>query len=103
MLIIPPPRTNAQRQAAFQASHPGYDRRRIARKRAAAKRGAALLLAEITAKLAAEAEATSQAVTLANKPPLLLPAPVRDETIAAIESLALFREISTAKVALPRE
>lgn len=100
MITIPRPMSNAERQRRFQASHPGYDRRRIARKRASANRGAALLLAEITAKLAAEAEATSQAVALATKSPLLLPAPVRDETMAAIESLALLSEISTAKVAL---
>jgi hypothetical protein len=94
-LSIPPPMSNAERQRRFQAAHPGYDRRRKARQRAAAKRVEAQHRAE-RLRAAQAAEATPQ--TLALPAPVqvmlipvpatrLLPAPVEVPALAAIDEL----------------
>jgi hypothetical protein len=61
MLRPAPPLSNAQRQREFQASHPGYDRRRKARQRASSKRAIALRLAALEAQIAEEKAAEAKA------------------------------------------
>lgn len=57
MVRIPPPTSNAQRQAEFRAAHPGYFRKyRINRR--------ALTLAEQNAKFMADEAATAVALTM---------------------------------------
>jgi hypothetical protein len=99
MLIPAPPLTNAQRQWMFQAAHPGYDRRRKARKRAGLKAHSAKTKA---ARAAAEALATASAqippAPLALPPPpvrLMLPAPVTDPAMSALNALAENRHQSS--------
>ena len=77
MLVIPPPMSNAERQRRFQASHPGYDRRRKSRRRGSAKRAAAQLLVALQAK-AAEAK----------REVLMLPAPVENLVLVELNALA---------------
>ncbi|MGB7160698.1 MAG: hypothetical protein WBD40_21720 [Tepidisphaeraceae bacterium] len=84
MVIIPPPLSNAERQRLFQLRHPGYDRRRKSRERASAKRGAAQLFAALQAKAAAEA----------NRPVLMLPAPVENPVLVELDALAAARASS---------
>jgi hypothetical protein len=85
--------SSAERQRKFQAAHPGYDRRRKARLRAACKTETKRRLAELFAKAAARAQAVpSQAVgaSVADpgvKPVLMLPAPADDPTIDALDML----------------
>src|SRR5687768_6796653 len=83
-----PAMSNAERQRRFQDAHPGYDRRRKARQRAAAKRGAALLLKALHAKAAEAAPAE----------PLALPAPL---AVPAVPVLAVARLALPAPVVDP--
>ena len=83
MLSIPPPDSTYERQRRFQERHPEYDRRRKARQRAMEKRASErfpALWAEITARVAAAAQAT--------RPVLMLPAPVEDPAMAELNGLA---------------
>ena len=84
--------SNLERQRRFQASHPGYDRRRVARKRAAVKRGAAQRLAALAAQAAA-AEAKPQV--------LMLPAPVEDPVVVELNALATSHATSPAPEPVP--
>jgi len=106
MMRYPSPKSNAERQREFQARNPGYDCRRKATERAGARRDAARFLAKMRASAAAQAvaEVTPPPIAVATERPLLLlPAPVRDETIAAIEALALSISAVAARVPLRRE
>ena len=58
MLKPAPPLTTAQRQAMFQASHPGYDRRRKARGRLS-REARRLKQVALLAQLRAEAESAA--------------------------------------------
>jgi hypothetical protein len=70
MLIPAGPMSNAERQRRFQAAHPGYDRRRKARRRAALKRSSKKGMDEHLAVLRAE-----QATMASDAPALPAPAP----------------------------
>ena len=99
--------SNAERQRKFQQANPGYDRRRKARERAMSKRDLAQRRAEaaalaLAAHAAAHAAATAQTppATIqipANKPLLMLPAPVKDPWMAEIEALAAARKSQCAE------
>jgi hypothetical protein len=82
MLRPAPPLTNVQRQAAFQAAHPGYDRRRKARQRA--------VLDRLSAKRRrAQGLAPGQSMPVEAKPqPLMLPAPVENPVLVELNALA---------------
>ena len=82
MLLRAPPLTNVQRQAMFQAAHPGYDRRRKGRQRASLDR----LLAK---RRAAQGLAPGQSMAVEPKPQLLmLPAPVENPMLVELNALA---------------
>jgi hypothetical protein len=83
-----PAMTNAERQRKFQDAHPGYDRRRKARERAMAKRGAALFVPAMPVPAVAR---------------LALPAPVVDPVMAELEALgaALASSRARARAAQP--
>jgi hypothetical protein len=99
--------SNAERQRKFQQANPGYDRRRKARERGMSKRDVARRRAEaaalaLAAHAAAHAAATTQTMTAtiqipANKPLLMLPAPVKDPWMAEIEALAAARKSQAAQ------
>jgi len=105
--------SNAERQRKFQQANPGYDRRRKARERGMSKRAVAqrraqaqaLALAQQAqmAKAAATAETmTAETMTAtihipANKPLLMLPAPIKDPWMAEIEALATARQSQPAE------
>lgn len=76
MLLPAPPLSNAQRQRDFQARHPGYDRKRKARQRAAFNAAAKAARA---AREAMNAPATAQ--------PPALPAPVVDPVMIAMNEM----------------
>jgi hypothetical protein len=69
--------SNAERQKRFQAANPGYDARRKARERGMAMRAVQRARAAIRAHAAAAA----------NRPVLMLPAPVEDPIIAELNAL----------------
>ena len=105
-----PPMSNAERQRRFQAAHPGYDRRRKARERAMAGRGAALFVTALRAKAAeaAPAEALVLAAPLAVPAVpvpmvarLALPAPVVDPVMAELDALRAALASPRAREALP--
>jgi hypothetical protein len=115
MLRPSPPMSNSERQQRFQDAHPGYDRRRKARGRAAAKRGAAQMLEALRVAAAesrdaemAPAEALAAPVPVAipvmsepTTPRLCLPAPVVDPMIAEINALRARLGSLEACAALP--
>ena len=93
MLIIPPPMSNAERQRRFRERNPGYYARIQARKRASAKRGAALILAKVRAELAAKETAAKAAAAMpAAKPMLMLPVPAELPQISAGINVILVAE-----------
>jgi hypothetical protein len=107
-----PAMTNAERQRKFQDAHPGYDRRRKARERAMAKRGAALFVQALQAKAADAAPAEPLALPATVAVPampvpavarLALPAPVVDPVMAELEALgaALASSRARARAAQP--
>ena len=65
--------SNNERQRKFQRAHPGYDRRRKSRERAAEKQGAARLHAQYLEDLKAKLEA--EAAAMAENAPPAPPAP----------------------------
>ena len=73
MLVPTPPKSNAERQRRFQAAHPGYDRRRKARRRGMLKRAVAQIR-QAEEAMAAEAKPAE---------PLALPAPLAVPAIKA--------------------
>jgi hypothetical protein len=106
MLKPAPPMSNGERQRKFQLGHPGYDRRRKARERGMAKRivkqmrakAAALARAQQAQRAAAAAQTAAATIQMpANKPLLMLPAPVKDPWMAEIESLAAARQSQAAE------
>ena len=79
--------SNTERQRKFRQRNPGYFNKYNARKRGTAKRSEAYIRGLMQAKAqAARAEATL--AILAKPEPLMLPAPVQDPTMAAIDALA---------------
>ncbi len=77
MLIVPPPKSSTQRVREFRQRNPGYDRRFMARQRAAEK--------EAVARFQAEHIAVAQAV--APSEPLMLPAPAEDAMMTQLNRL----------------
>ena len=86
------PMSNAERQRRFRARNPGYWRKYYARERAsriAAQKKAAALVAELARARWAEFEKQAAVqLMLLPKLPLMLPAPVQDPAMAAIDALA---------------
>jgi hypothetical protein len=107
MITLPPPMSNAQRQRKFQQANPGYDRQRKARERGMARRELEQMQAALQAEAlaqqaqtaAAEAAQTMTATIQipANKPLLMLPAPIKDQWMAEIEALAAARKSQAAE------
>jgi len=87
MLVIPAPKSNVQRQREFRRRNPGYFKKYYAIKRSMAKRIRSRMQAEAQAAFAA-ARAEATLAILAKPEPLMLPAPVQDPTMAAIDALA---------------
>lgn len=84
------PMSNAERQRRFRARNPGYWRKYYARERAgriAAQKKVAALMREL-AKARYAAAQEQPTTPLVFKTPLMLPAPVQDPTMAALEALA---------------
>ena len=81
--------SNGERQRNFQRANPGYDARRKSRCRAGAKRGVAMMKAQMRAELLAQQAQTAEATIQipATKPLLMLPAPVEDPLMAQIEAM----------------
>lgn len=84
--------SDLERQRVFQARHPGYDRRRKARERAASKRYVMQLRRAATVAALIEAQAAEATpVVVATPVPvvtrLALPAPVVDPVIAELDAL----------------
>jgi hypothetical protein len=100
MLKPAPPMTNAERQFWFRRRHPGYDRRRKARERASAKRGAAQILAALNAK-AAQAAAIPAMLVPTEPQRLALPAPVVDPVMAELNALREALASPRVREALP--
>src|SRR5690242_5454100 len=91
MLVPCPPKSNVERQREFRKRNPGYFNKYNARQRAMAKRAKERVRELIQAQAQADREAARAEATLAilAKPePLMLPAPVQDPTMAAINALA---------------
>ena len=82
-----PPKSNYQRQVEFRKRHPGYFRKYNARQKASRRAAKAKVKALIMAAAAQVATPEPLAIPV---PPmrLMLPAPVVDSTIAAINALA---------------
>jgi hypothetical protein len=98
---VPPPQTNAERQRDFQRAHPGYDRRRKARERAATKREAALLMAQLQAAEAAKAETVEVLRIPIPTTRYALPAPVECLAMAAINELPKLLAANRQRVMQP--
>jgi hypothetical protein len=104
MLLTPAPKTNVERQREFRMRNPGYFRKYYAVKRSMAKRIRARMQAEAQAAqaaliVAARAEAT---IAILSKPePLMLPAPVKDPAMAAIDALAAALASPAIREAIP--
>jgi aryl-alcohol dehydrogenase-like predicted oxidoreductase len=81
--------SNGERQRNFQAANPGYDARRKSRERASAKRGAALMKAQMQAEaLAEQVQMAAETIqTPATQPLLMLPAPVVTVEIPGITTI----------------
>jgi hypothetical protein len=90
MLTIPPPMSNTERQRKFRKSHPGYFKKYYGRKKSIEKHVKARMQAEAQAAKAARDAARAEATLaiLVKPQPLMLPAPVQDPTMAAIDALA---------------
>ena len=104
MLLTPAPKTNAERQREFRMRNPGYFRKYYAVKRSMAKRIRARMQAEAQAAqaaLIAAARAEATLAILAKPKPLMLPAPVQDPTMAALEALAAALASPSARAATP--
>jgi hypothetical protein len=84
MLIVPPPKSSTERVREFRLRNPGYDRRFMARQRAAEK--------EAVARFQAEQIAAAQAV--APSEPLMLPAPVEDAMMTQLNRLGKSQSVA---------
>jgi hypothetical protein len=84
MLIIPRAMSNAERQRKFQRANPGYDARRKSRERESSRRARARRAAELQAQRLAQA----QAAVPANKPLLMLPAPIELPVIPGMNAIS---------------
>ena len=105
-----PAMSNAERQRRFQDAHPGYDRRRKARRRAMIKHAVAqmrqakeAMAAEATPAepLALPAPLTIAATSVPAAPRLALPAPVVDPVMAELDALRAALASSRARAAQP--
>jgi hypothetical protein len=82
MLTIPPPTSNIERQRQFRQRNPGYYNKYYARIKAMQKS------ARDAAQAAAIAANAVNVATPSKPQPLMLPAPVHDPAMAALEALA---------------
>jgi hypothetical protein len=81
MIKAIPPMSSYERVRRFRERNPGYDRRYMARQRAAEK--------QAVARMKADAVAAAQVVAPAE--PFMLPAPVADPMMAQLNELAALR------------
>ena len=94
--------SNAERQRKFRAANPGYfnkyNNRRKGRRIAAQKKALALFKELATAKAAAMQQHQQPEIPEMAKAPLMLPAPVQDPAMDALNALAAsLRSKSTAR------
>ena len=104
MLLIPAPKSNAERQREFRERNPGYFRKYYAVKRSIAKRVRARMQAEAQAAqaaLIAAARAEATLAILAKPEPLMLPAPAQDPTMAANKALVDTVAVRAVRQAAP--
>ena len=100
MLRPCPPMSNVERQRRFRLRNPGYFRKYYTPKRVWKQRATARLQAEAPALIAA-ARAEATLAILAKPEPLMLPAPVQDPTMVAIDALAAAFAAPSARAATP--